>query len=71
MCEIDNGDAIYFGCDPCDVNFDKSKCRVIEYFVVNNSKLVKIDSEKDYTLTLKENNHKSLKGKIKRLIRRK
>lgn len=35
MCEIDDGHAIYIGFNPCDVSIDKSKLKVLKYFIVN------------------------------------
>ena len=48
MCEIDDGHAIYIGFNPCDVSVDKSKLRVLKYFIVNN------DSKKDSCIDTKK-----------------
>ena len=41
MCEFESDDAVYIGCDPCDVNFRNTKLNITEYFVVNNDTIVK------------------------------
>ena len=60
MCEIDDGQTIYIGFNPCDVSVDKSKLRIIKYFIVNNESKNQ-DSYKD----------KKCNSKIRRLIKRK